>query len=99
MIENGFRLVTGGTDNHILLVDLQNKDVSGKEAEIALDISGITVNKNTIPLDPREPFDPSGIRLGTPEVTTRGMKEEEMKQIGGFITRAIDAKEDPERLK
>lgn len=98
LIENGFRLVTGGTDNHLILVDLQSKGVSGKEAEIALDIAGIIVNKNTVPFDPRKPFDPSGIRLGTPAVTTRGMKEAEMKRIGRLIARAIDSKDDLEKL-
>jgi len=98
LIENGFRLVTGGTDNHLILVDLQSKGVPGKEAEIALDIAGITVNKNTIPFDPRKPFDPSGIRLGTPAVTTRGMKEAEMKHIGKLIAKAIDSKDDLEKL-
>jgi len=99
LMQKGFRLVTGGTDNHLILVDLRSKGVTGKEAETALDIAGITVNKNTIPFDPRKPFDPSGIRLGTPAVTTRGMKEAEMKQIGKFITQAIDAKDNREKLE
>lgn len=99
LMENGFRLVTGGTDNHLILVDLQSKGVSGKEAEMALDIAGITVNKNTIPFDPRKPFDPSGIRLGTPTVTTRGMKETEMNQIGNLIAKAIDVKDNRENLE
>jgi len=99
LMEKGFRLVTGGTDNHLILVDLRSKGVTGKEAEAALDIAGITVNKNTIPFDPRKPFDPSGIRLGTPAVTTRGMKEAEMKQIGKFITEALDAKDNREKLE
>src|SRR3989338_8232720 len=81
----GFRLVSGGTDNHLILVDLQNKNVTGKEAEAALDKARITVNKNMVPFDTRSPFDPSGIRLGTPAITSRGMKEEEMKQIASFL--------------
>lgn len=85
----GYDLVTGGTDNHLLLIDLTNKKISGKEAEVALGKAGITVNKNTVPFDPRSPFDPSGIRLGTPALTTRGMKESEMKQIGEWIDQAI----------
>ncbi|MFH0834778.1 MAG: serine hydroxymethyltransferase [Candidatus Micrarchaeota archaeon] len=86
----GLRLVTGGTDNHLLLVDLSDKGVSGKEAEIALDKANITVNKNMIPFDKRKPFDPSGIRLGTPVLTTRGMKEGEMKEVGRLIVKAVE---------
>ena len=95
LISLGFDLVTGGTDSHLLLIDLTNKGISGKEAEKALGIAGITVNKNTVPFDPRSPFDPSGIRLGTPALTTRGMKESEMKQIAQWINQAIkNAKDD-----
>jgi glycine hydroxymethyltransferase len=99
LMENGFRLVTGGTDNHLMVVDLRNKGITGKEAETILDSAGISVNKNTIPFDPRKPFDPSGIRIGTPTVTTRGMKEEEMRQIGNFITEAIESKGDRKNLE
>jgi glycine hydroxymethyltransferase len=82
----GYKLVSGGTDNHLLLVDVFGKGgVSGKQAEHALDAAGITVNKNMIPFDPRKPLDPSGIRIGTPALTTRGMKEPEMKQIARWI--------------
>lgn len=89
LMEHGFELVTGGTENHLMVVDLTNKNISGKEAQLALDAAGITVNKNTVPFDPRKPFDPSGIRLGTPALTSRGMKEAEMKQIAVWINRAI----------
>jgi glycine hydroxymethyltransferase len=85
----GFVLVSGGTDTHLLLVDVTTKGVTGKQAEHALDAAGITVNKNMIPFDPRKPFDPSGIRIGTPALTTRGMKEPEMKQIGMWITEVL----------
>jgi len=86
----GFNLVSGGTDNHLMLVDLRNKNISGKEAEEKLEKAGIIVNRNTIPGDPRKPFDPSGIRLGTPAITTRGMKEKEMKKIANWISRVIN---------
>lgn len=89
LLRKGFELVTGGTESHLLLVNLNNKNISGKEAEKALSLAGITVNKNTIPFDPRSPFDPSGIRLGTPALTTRGMKEAEMKTIAAWIDTAI----------
>jgi glycine hydroxymethyltransferase len=89
LMAHGFDLVTGGTDSHLLLVDMTSKNISGKGAENALGKAGITVNKNTIPFDPRSPFDPSGIRLGTPALTTRGMKQAEMKQIAGWIDEAI----------
>lgn len=89
LLDYGFDLVTGGTDNHLLLIDLTNKNISGKEAEKALDLAGITVNKNTVPFDPRTPFDPSGIRLGTPALTTRGMKEKEMKLVAKFMNEAV----------
>lgn len=94
----GYKLCFGGTDNHLLLIDVTNKGVSGKEAQIALDKAGITVNKNMIPDDPRSPMDPSGIRLGTPAITTRGMKEEEMKIIAGWIDEAIMNWQDEARL-
>jgi glycine hydroxymethyltransferase len=87
--EYDYRIMFGGTDNHLLLIDVTPKGVSGKEAQIALDKAGITVNKNMIPDDPRSPMDPSGIRLGTPALTTRGMKEVEMKQIGDMIDKVI----------
>ncbi|HEY3116151.1 MAG TPA: serine hydroxymethyltransferase [Chloroflexota bacterium] len=91
LLEGGFDLVTGGTDNHLILVDLTNKEVPGKIAAKALDRAGIVANYNTVPYDPRKPFDPSGLRLGTPAVTTRGMKEAEMRQIGRWIAEGVEA--------
>lgn len=85
-----FKLVSDGTDNHLLLIDLTNKDITGKEAEFLLDSIGITVNKNTIPFETRSPFVTSGIRIGTPAVTTRGFKEEEMKEIAYLINYVIE---------
>jgi glycine hydroxymethyltransferase len=90
----GYQLVTGGTDNHLLLIDLTNKNVIGAEAEDALGKAGITVNKNTVPFDPRPPFSPSGIRLGTPALTTRGMKETDMIQVAEWIDKAITSRSD-----
>jgi len=98
LLSHGYELVTGGTDNHLLLINLNNKNVTGKQAEKALGKAGITVNKNTIPFDPRKPFDPSGIRLGTPALTTRGMKENEMKTVAGFIDEAINNWEEEDKL-
>ena len=89
LLAYGFHLVTGGTDNHLLLIDLTNKNIPGKMAEKALVESGLTVNKNTVPHDPRKPYDPSGIRLGTPTLTTRGMKEKEMKLVAEYINRVL----------
>ena len=89
--DKGFRLVSGGTDNHLMLVDLRNKDITGKEAEGALEEAAITVNKNMIPFDPQKPFIASGIRIGTPAVTTRGMKEPEMVGIGEMIARVLES--------
>ena len=94
----GYQLVTGGTDNHLLLIDLANKNLTGAEAEQALGKAGITVNKNTVPYDPRPPFDPSGIRLGTPALTTRGLKESEMEQVADWIDEAIKGKNDDKKL-
>jgi glycine hydroxymethyltransferase len=82
----GFPIVSGGTDNHLMLVDVTAKGVTGKQAEHALDAAGITVNKNMIPYDTRKPLDPSGVRIGTPALTTRGMKESEMRRIAAWIT-------------
>jgi glycine hydroxymethyltransferase len=90
----GFEIVSGGTDNHLMLVDLRNRGLTGKVAEKALDAAGITVNKNTVPKETQSPFVTSGIRIGTPAVTTRGMKEPEMKQIAGFIDRVLRSADD-----
>ena len=94
----GFRLVSGGTDNHLMLVDVFSKGITGKLAEAALGKAGITVNKNAIPFDQNPPMVASGIRIGTPAVTTRGMKEAEMDTIGAFITRALKTPEDDRAL-
>ena len=98
LMKRGFDLVTGGTDNHLMVVDLNSKGLSGKEGEKALGLAGITVNKNTIPFDPRSPFDPSGIRLGTPALTTRGMKETQMVQIADWIEQAVKSYKDEKAL-
>lgn len=95
----GFLLATGGTDNHLILIDLRNKDISGPEAQDLLEGAGITINKNSIPYDPNPPFKPSGIRLGTPAVTTRGMKEKEMKQIASWINRVLSDKKSVKKVR
>jgi glycine hydroxymethyltransferase len=94
LLRAGFRIVSGGTDNHLMLVDVTAKGTTGKVAEHALDAAGITVNKNMIPFDPRKPLDPSGVRIGTPALTTRGMKEAEMRRIAGWITDVLTAPAD-----
>ena len=96
MMSAKYQIVSGGTDNHLMLVDLRSKgaDLTGKVAESALDLAGITVNKNTVPNETRSPFVTSGLRLGTPAVTTRGMKEREMQRIAGLIDRVLNAPED-----
>lgn len=93
LLSRGVKLVSGGTDNHLMLVNLVGTDVTGKELEHLLDEARITVNKNAIPNDPEKPFVTSGVRIGTPAVTTRGMKEEEMRQIGNMIADIIEQKE------
>lgn len=98
LTSRGFQIVSGGTDNHLMLVDLRNKGVTGKVAEKVLGEAGITVNKNTVPKETQSPFVTSGIRIGTPAVTTRGFKEEEMTRIAAFIDRAIAAPEDAASL-
>ena len=94
LVARGYQLVSGGTDNHLMLVDLRNKGLTGKVAEKALDVAGITVNKNTVPKETQSPFVTSGIRIGTPAVTTRGMKEGEMESIASLIDRVLSAPED-----
>lgn len=89
LAELGFRIVSGGTDNHVFMVDLRNKGINGADAQVALDKVGITVNKNAIPFDTGSPMKPSGIRIGTPAVTTRGMKEADVEQVAEFISRAL----------
>jgi glycine hydroxymethyltransferase len=96
--EAGFRIISGGTDNHLMLVDVFEKGILGSEAELALGKAGITVNKNSIPYDVNPPLKPSGIRVGTPALTTRGMKEPEMRQIAAWITKALDLRNDDTAL-
>ena len=98
LVSKGYDLVSGGTDNHLMLVDLTKKDITGKEAEEALVKAGITVNKNTIPFETRSPFVTSGIRIGTPAATTKGMKEAEMRIIAGFIDEAMKNRSDEAKL-
>ena len=98
-LENrGYRIVTGGTDNHLFMVDLRPKKITGKDASSVLDKVQITVNKNLIPFDPEPPLVTSGIRIGTPALTTRGMKEKEMDQVAELIDRALLNREDESKL-
>ena len=99
LADEGYRIISGGTDTHLMLVDVFSKGMLGSEAEKALGIAGITVNKNAIPFDTNPPLKPSGIRLGTPALTTRGMKEAEMKQVGLWIARALEQRTDEAALK
>ena len=99
LMAHGFSLVSGGTDNHLILVDLTSKKVIGKKAAQALDRAGIVCNYNTVPYDPRKPFSPSGIRLGTPAVTSRGMKEGEMKQIARWMNQVVEHYQDEAALE
>jgi glycine hydroxymethyltransferase len=99
LMARGFHVVSGGTDNHLILVDLTNKSVPGKVAAKALDKAGLELNYNSVPYDTRKPFDPSGIRLGTPSVTTRGMGEPEMKQIAEWIDRVVSKPDDETAAK
>jgi glycine hydroxymethyltransferase len=99
-MESGAKLVTNGTDNHLLMIDcVTSWGIPGQAAETLLDEIGITLNKNMIPDDPRKPMDPSGIRMGTPAITTRGMKEDDMDRLVGFMLKAIEKREDPTALK
>ena len=96
--EHGYRIVSGGTDNHLMLVDLRPSGLDGAMAQHALDESGITVNKNSIPFDTASPFKPSGIRIGTPAITTRGMKVADAEQVADFIHEALQNRDDNEKL-
>ena len=93
----GYRIVSGGTDTHVMLVDLTNQDVTGKEAQTLLDEVNITANRNTIPFEPRSPFVTSGIRLGSPALTTRGFREEDMREVARIIAHVLDAPTDESR--
>ncbi len=97
--ERGFDLVTGGTDNHLVVIDLTSKGVIGKKAAQTLDRAGIVVNYNTVPYDPRKPFSPSGVRLGSPAVTSRGMKEAEMRQIVAWMDEVVANVDDEQAVE
>ena len=101
LAERGYDLVSGGTDNHLILMDLTRQGIGGKPAAKALDRAGIETNYNTVPFDPRKPFDPSGLRIGTPAITTRGLREEHMPQLAAWMDEAITAaaKEDESVLE
>ncbi|MDH3628121.1 MAG: serine hydroxymethyltransferase [Acidobacteriota bacterium] len=99
MAGHGFRLVSGGTDNHLFLLDVFSKGITGKEAEEALEAAGITVNKNAIPFDQNPPMVASGLRIGTPALTSRGMDQDAMETVGDLIARVLDNRDDPEQLK
>jgi glycine hydroxymethyltransferase len=99
LMTRGYFLTSGGTDNHLMLVDLTNKDITGKDAQNALDLANITTNRNTVPFETRSPFVTSGIRLGTPALTTRGMKESDMDAVAGFIDRVLSSISDEEAIR
>ena len=98
LTDAGYALTSGGTDNHLMLMDLTEKDITGKDAEHALDAAGITVNKNTVPFETRSPFVTSGVRLGTAALTTRGLKTDDMRTVAGFVVEALERREHPEDL-
>ena len=98
-VEKGYSIISGGTDNHLILVDLRNKGITGKLAEETLDRASITLNKNMIPFDPESPFVTSGIRIGAPAMTTRGFQEEEFKQVATLIDRVLSSPEDESVLQ
>jgi glycine hydroxymethyltransferase len=98
LASEGFRIISGGTDTHLMLVDVFSKGMLGSEAEKALGEAGITVNKNAIPFDTNPPMKPSGIRIGTPALTTRGMKEREMRNVGKWIAEALNKRNDASAL-
>src|SRR5690606_704801 len=97
-VDRDYKIISGGTDNHLMLVDLRNKDISGKEAEAVLGKAGITTNKNMVPFDTRSPFVTSGVRFGTAAVTTRGIKENEIIQIGELIDEALKSRDNDSQL-
>jgi glycine hydroxymethyltransferase len=99
MVEKGYAIVSGGTDNHLMLIDLTSKNITGKDAENALHAAGVTVNKNMVPFDTRSPFVTSGFRMGTAALTTRGMKQAEMKTIAGMIDTVLSNIQDPDKIK
>jgi glycine hydroxymethyltransferase len=94
----GFRLISGGTDNHLILIDVTPRGITGKPAARALHEAGIECNYNTIPFDPRKPFDPSGLRIGTPSITSRGMQEKDMQPIAEWIDRVLKVADDQDKL-
>ena len=98
VLARDFAIASGGTDNHLFLLSLVGRDTTGKAAQLALEQAGITANKNMVPFDPRKPAVTSGVRIGTPAVTTRGMRETEMGEIADFISRALSHPDDAERL-
>ena len=98
LVDAGYDLVSGGTDNHLMLLDLTKRDITGKDAEHALDLAGITANKNTVPFETRSPFVTSGVRIGTPALTTRGMKEDDMLKVGGWIVDVLASVQNETRL-
>jgi glycine hydroxymethyltransferase len=98
LMEAGFRLVSGGTDNHLMLIDFRDTEITGKKAQESLDLARITTNRNTVPFDPRSPFVTSGVRIGTPAVTTRGMGQAEMREIAAFIARGLASPDDAASL-
>ncbi|MBR5882854.1 MAG: serine hydroxymethyltransferase, partial [Mailhella sp.] len=98
LVDAGYDLVSGGTDNHLMLLDLSKRDITGKDAEHALDLAGITANKNTVPFETRSPFVTSGVRIGTAALTTRGMKEDDMLKVGGWIVDVLANAQNETRL-